>query len=77
MNIERALKETLSELEGLEIREAGSAFQVKWKNRFGALVHKDSNENYAQVLHEANPYNPVEEQVAWTKLQEWLVKNVR
>ena len=77
MNIEQAIKRELSGLEDLEIREVGAAFQIKWKGRFGALIHKDSNNDYAQVLHEANPYNPVEAKIEWPKLQEWLVKNVR
>jgi hypothetical protein len=76
MDIQEKIKESLSGLKNLTIKDYERFYEVKWQGAFGMLIHKESTSESAEVNYEANPYNPVTAMVPWEKLENWCVKNV-
>lgn len=75
--VQERLEQYCSDLPDLKIIDCGASFEVRWKDSFGALVHKDSDHREAMVCWEANPYTPKEKRVEWPSLATWLRENVR
>lgn len=75
--VRERLERYCSDLPGLKIIDSGASFEVKWKDSFGALVHKDSDHREAMVCWEANLYTPKEKRVEWRVLATWLRENVK
>jgi hypothetical protein len=75
--VQERLEKYCSDLPGMRITDCGDSFEVKWRDNFGVLIHKNSDHNEAMVCWEANPYSPQEKRVEWSSLSTWLRRNAR